>query len=75
MIATSAAAHEGLVAELRTLVGDSHVLDTAELMEPYCIDWTRRWSGAALAVVRNAAPFPRPPAGARRSFSIRIQGR
>lgn len=30
---------------------------------------------AALRVVRKAAPFPRPPAGARRSFSIKIKGR
>ncbi|BBU56931.1 hypothetical protein KU6B_31960 [Mameliella alba] len=30
---------------------------------------------AALGVVRNAAPFPQPPNGARRSFSIQIQGR
>lgn len=30
---------------------------------------------AALQLVRSAAPFPRPPQGARRSFSIRIKGR
>lgn len=30
---------------------------------------------AALGVIRKAAPFPRPPAGARRQFSIRIKGR
>ncbi|MFC4671643.1 TonB family protein [Seohaeicola nanhaiensis] len=30
---------------------------------------------AALAVLRKAAPFPAPPAGARRQFSIRIEGR
>ncbi len=30
---------------------------------------------AALGVVRSAAPFPRPPSGARRSFSIQIKGR
>ena len=30
---------------------------------------------AALRVVRKAAPFPPPPAGARRSFSINIKGR
>ncbi len=30
---------------------------------------------AALALIRKAAPFPRPPAGAQRSFSIRIKGR
>ncbi|WP_120499741.1 TonB family protein [Roseovarius sp. EL26] len=30
---------------------------------------------AALAVLRRAAPFPRPPAGARTSFTIKIEGR
>ncbi len=30
---------------------------------------------AALQLVRRAAPFPKPPAGARRSFSIGIKGR
>lgn len=30
---------------------------------------------AALQLVRGAGPFPRPPAGAQRSFSIQIKGR
>lgn len=30
---------------------------------------------AALSLVRDAGPFPRPPQGARRSFSIAIEGR
>lgn len=30
---------------------------------------------AALAVLQKAAPFPAPPAGARRDYSIRIEGR
>ncbi len=30
---------------------------------------------AAVELVRRAAPFPPPPAGARRSFTIGIQGR
>ena len=30
---------------------------------------------AALAVVKKAQPFPRPPSGARRSYSIKIKGR
>ena len=30
---------------------------------------------AALGIIRKAAPFPRPPAGARRNFSIQIKGR
>jgi FAD/FMN-containing dehydrogenase len=41
-----------LRAALRQIVGESQVLDTAETTEPYCIDWTRRFSGPALAVVR-----------------------
>ncbi|HEV8025708.1 MAG TPA: FAD-binding protein, partial [Candidatus Nanopelagicales bacterium] len=45
-------AGRSLVAALRAIVGESQVLDTPELMEPYCIDWSRRWSGPALAVVR-----------------------
>ena len=34
-----------------------------------------RLDQAALQVVRRAAPFPRPPAGAQRSFQISIEGR
>ncbi|MBO9443272.1 TonB family protein [Phaeobacter italicus] len=30
---------------------------------------------AAVQLVRRADPFPKPPAGARRSFSVKIQGR
>ena len=30
---------------------------------------------AALRLVRGAGPFPKPPAGARRSFSVQIKGR
>ena len=30
---------------------------------------------AAVRLIRQAAPFPRPPAGAQRQFSIRIKGR
>lgn len=33
-----------------------------------------RLDQAALRIIRRAAPFPRPPAGARRSFSISIRG-
>lgn len=41
-----------VISALRAIVGDEHVLDTADVMEPYCVDWTRRFSGPALAVVR-----------------------
>ncbi|HKK84958.1 MAG TPA: energy transducer TonB [Roseovarius sp.] len=30
---------------------------------------------AALRLVRGAGPFPKPPQGARRNFSVKIQGR
>jgi len=42
----------GLIAEFRTIVGDSQVLDTDDVMEPYCIDWSRRFGGPGLCVVR-----------------------
>ncbi len=45
-------ARESVLGELRAAVGEAHVLDTPDVMEPYCIDWSRRWSGPALAVVR-----------------------
>ncbi|MEI4232425.1 TonB family protein [Roseovarius sp. D22-M7] len=34
-----------------------------------------RLDRAALTVVRRAAPFPDPPSGAQRSFSVKIEGR
>ena len=59
MSTESSAANGGeggsLVAALRAIVGESQVLDTPELMEPYCTDWSRRWSGPALAVVRPSS--------------------
>ncbi len=39
---------------LRAIVGDEHVLVDADLRAGYEIDWTRRWHGTALAVVRPA---------------------
>ena len=41
-----------LIAELSSTLGDSHVIDDDTLMEPYCTDWTRRFGGPALCVVR-----------------------
>jgi FAD/FMN-containing dehydrogenase len=41
-----------LTASLARIVGPEHLIVDHQLMEPYLIDWTRRWSGAALAVVR-----------------------
>jgi FAD/FMN-containing dehydrogenase len=37
---------------LRSLVGDAHVLTDPQLKAGYETDWTRRFSGSALAVVR-----------------------
>ena len=41
-----------LIERLRGIVGDSHCLTDAALRAGYEIDWTRRFSGEALAVVR-----------------------
>lgn len=48
-------AAEGLIiAALRKVVGDQHVLTTDDLRAGYETDWSRRWSGSSLAVVRPA---------------------
>ncbi|MGZ6255858.1 MAG: FAD-binding oxidoreductase, partial [Candidatus Limnocylindria bacterium] len=41
-----------LLQSLRAAVGASHVLTEADLRASYETDWTRRWHGEALAVVR-----------------------
>jgi FAD/FMN-containing dehydrogenase len=41
-----------LVAALRDVVGERHVLVDADVRALYEVDWTRRWSGSAAAVVR-----------------------
>ena len=41
-----------LVAHLAEIVGPSHCLTDPDLRASYETDWTRRWSGSALAVVR-----------------------
>jgi FAD/FMN-containing dehydrogenase len=41
-----------LVARLTEIVGPSHCLADPDLRASYETDWTRRWSGEALAVVR-----------------------
>ncbi|MDP5094649.1 MAG: hypothetical protein NWQ12_02175, partial [Candidatus Nanopelagicales bacterium] len=43
-----------LVERLMTLLGPDHVLTDPGVMQGYTLDWTRRWSGVALAVVRPA---------------------
>jgi FAD/FMN-containing dehydrogenase len=44
-----------LVAALTEIVGPRHCLTDPDLRASYETDWTRRWSGAALAVVRPAS--------------------
>ncbi|MGH2445979.1 MAG: FAD-binding oxidoreductase [Candidatus Limnocylindria bacterium] len=44
--------HESLLAALREAVGDRHCLTDAALRASYETDWTRRFGGPALAVVR-----------------------
>jgi FAD/FMN-containing dehydrogenase len=41
-----------LQADLAAVVGPDHLLVDPDLTAPYEIDWTRRWSGRARAVVR-----------------------
>lgn len=43
-----------LIDRLRSIVGEQHVLIDAEVMSGYVQDWTGRWQGSALAVVRPA---------------------
>ena len=42
----------GVPDRLRAIVGDSQVVTDPALMEQYVVDWSRRFTGAALAVVR-----------------------
>ena len=50
--ANEANAEHRVVGVLREIVGPGHVLSAAELVAPYATDWTRRFSGPCLAVVR-----------------------
>jgi FAD/FMN-containing dehydrogenase len=44
-------ASNALLDRLRAIVGAGQVIVDPDLMEPYVVDWTRRWRGSALAVV------------------------
>jgi FAD/FMN-containing dehydrogenase len=46
--------YDAFLDTLRAAVGESHVLTDADLRASYETDWTRRWRGEALAVVRPA---------------------
>jgi len=48
-------ATDGLIADLRAAVGYAHVLADPDLRAGYETDWTRRWRGEALCVVRPGA--------------------
>jgi len=50
--ANEANAEHRVVGMLRKIVGPGHVLTATELVAPYATDWTRRFSGPCLAVVR-----------------------
>jgi FAD/FMN-containing dehydrogenase len=41
-----------LPARLREIVGDAQVVTDPDVVAPYAQDWTRRWAGKPLAVVR-----------------------
>ena len=43
---------EGLLATLRSIVGDAHVLVDADLRAGHEVDWTGRFRGETPAVVR-----------------------
>jgi FAD/FMN-containing dehydrogenase len=43
-----------MIPALRAIVGDAHVLTDADLRAGYEVDWTGRWRGEALCVVRPA---------------------
>jgi FAD/FMN-containing dehydrogenase len=44
-----------LVDQLSEVVGGAHVLTEADMVAPYCRDWTGRWGGPAAGVVRPAS--------------------
>ena len=43
---------KGLLADLHAAVGSAHLLTDPDLTESYSRDWTSRWSGKPIAVVR-----------------------
>ncbi len=47
--------HAHLLIDLAAIVGESHVISEEALLDPYCVDWTRRFYGPALCVVRPAS--------------------
>ncbi|MDO8733486.1 MAG: FAD-binding oxidoreductase [Actinomycetota bacterium] len=52
---TPAPAATALLEQLSAVVGEEHVLTEHDQVASYCIDWTRRFSGECLAVIRPAS--------------------
>lgn len=65
-------AQGGGTAVIQFAVAGSGALQSATLVQS---SGSQRFDRAALEMIRRAAPFPTPPAGARRRFTIRIDGR
>jgi len=45
-------AHNSVLAELADIVGAAHVVTEPDVMADYLVDWSRRFQGVAMAVVR-----------------------
>ena len=43
---------DSFITQLRDIVGLPHVLESTEDMQPYLVDWRKRYQGTALAVLR-----------------------
>jgi len=54
---TPAPAASVLLESLRGIVGTTHVLVGDDMVAPYVTDWTRRYSGPCVAVIRPASTF------------------
>lgn len=50
-----------LTATLAEVVGEGHVLTSADDRAPYETDWTRRWSAVELACAHRELPAPLEP--------------
>lgn len=59
-------------AVIRFTIGSNGGLSAAGVSQS---SGSRRLDSAALNIIHRAAPFPKPPSGARRSYSINIAGR
>ena len=43
---------DSFITQLRDIVGLPHVLESTDDMQPYLVDWRKRYQGTALAVLR-----------------------